>query len=105
MKKDAKRVSHGICAMAGGYSVEDLEKVKENIKVGDILNYPLMQKDSRSVGVLVYRWGKVRVTGKYPHLVTVTGASRKLPILSITYSEILTDPQITDAELSAGARV
>ena len=99
MKKGTKTVSHGISTITGGYSDEDLEKVKERIKVGDILNYPLMQRDGRSAGVLIYRWSK------YPHLVTVVGVRRKFPVLGITYSEILADPRITDAELPAVAKV
>ena len=105
LKKGTKTVSHGISTITGGYSDEDLEKVKERIKVGDILNYPLMQRDGRSAGVLIYRWSKVRVTAKYPHLVTVVGVRRKFPVLGITYSEILADPRITDAELPAVAKV
>ena len=87
------KLNHGITRTFKSLKVKDVEELRDRICVGDILRYPRIVKDSN--GDLVERWEKVIVTGKYPHLVTVTGPGPKYPIRTITYLDILTDARFT----------
>lgn len=76
-----------------GFKVDDIDDLRSRIRVGDKYRCPRFVKDSN--GNLVERWEKVRVTGKYPHLVTVSGPGPKYPIQTITYLDILTNARFT----------
>lgn len=83
------KLNHGITRPFKSLKVKDVEELRDRICVGDILRCPRMVKDSN--GDLIEKWGKVAVTEKYPHLVTVIGPGSKYPVRTITYLDILTD--------------
>ena len=90
-----KEIKHGIRKPIYGLTTDDIEALRDRIRVGDTLRYPRMMKDRRASGALAESWRDVKVTGKYPHLVTVKGEGPEYPSQTITYSEILTDPRFT----------
>ena len=73
---DEIKVNHGIIRSNNGIKASEVEGLRNRIRIGDRYRCPRMVKDAN--GDLVERWEKVRVTGKYPHLVTVNGQGRSI---------------------------
>ena len=75
------------------FTTEDVDKLRKEIGIGDILRYPMMFKDLRGKNMFVERFEPVQVIGVHPYLVeAVAGDGRHC---TITYVEMLLDPQIT----------
>ena len=75
------------------FTTDDVDKLRKEIKAGDILRYPMMFKALKGKNLFVARFEPAQVIGKYPHLVeAVAGDGRHC---TITYVEMLLDPQIT----------
>lgn len=66
-------VVHGIHNLHGCLAKQDIDRMRQSIRLGDIFYYPRLVKDRRSANVLVERWEKVHVIGIYSALVEVIG--------------------------------
>ena len=66
-----------------------LYRMRNAVRVGDILYMKREVKSADSKNVLEMRIEKVRVVEKYPHLVRVEGEGPELPIRTLTYNELL----------------
>ncbi len=72
--------------------VDTAAQLRDSLSIGDRLYYP---EASRDADIHPSRKRKIpcRVVGKYPHLVEVSvGTSDALPIRTISYAEMLSDP-------------
>lgn len=70
-----------------------LYRMRNAVRVGDILYMKREVKSADSKNVLEMRIEKVKVVEKYPNLVHVKGPGPELPIQTITYNDLL----VTDA--------
>ena len=89
-----KEIKHGIRKPIQGLTTDDIDALRDSIKIGDTLNYPRLVRDRNAAGALAERWRRVHVTDIYPHLVTVKGRGPEYPLQTITYIEMLTDSRI-----------
>lgn len=83
------------------------KQVMDLLHVGDKLMYPVYYRDNGDKGWPVTRKAYVpcRIRRIYPHLVEVTSASwRALPMRTITYKDMIADPQILSGLNGAGRR-
>ena len=87
------KIDHGIFKPLDSITVNDADKLQRKIHIGEKYRYPMMVKGPD--GETIERWEKVKVTGIYPHLVTVSGQGSEYPLKTITYFDILTDGRYT----------
>ncbi len=71
------------------YRVEDVERLRERVQVGDVL-WTEVQFNRLGERLIVPKKVRVKVMAKYPHLVRVTRPDgRELPMKTITYKDLL----------------
>lgn len=77
----------------------ELERLRGSIHMGDIVYYPQEIPNMKS-GMVKKIFKKSRVTGIYPHLISVrpVNGGRALPVWTITYAEMIIDGRILRRE-------
>ena len=91
--RDSK-IDHGLYKPIDSISVSEADELRRIIKIGDKYRIPIMIK-MPGVGDTIKRWEKAKVTGIYPHLITVSVPGLEYPIKTITYVDILSDARYT----------
>lgn len=89
--------------LRGGISKEEIEETRRSIRIGDTVGYRMLisvttERDVRYVDHRV----DATVVAKYPHLVEVVpvGDKRRLPIRTVTYTEIVMDQRKQEKKYS-----
>ena len=74
------------------FTAKDVDELREKIRPGDILRYPMRFWDAAAKSGFVEVFEPVQVIGRYPHLVeAVAGDGRHC---TVTYVEMLLEPKI-----------
>lgn len=79
-----------------GPTMDDVDKFRSKLRIGDTLRCPQIVADVRARGAFAEKWVNVRVVGIYPNLVQVRGSGSEFPIQTIKYSDILLDRRYTE---------
>lgn len=89
--------------LRGGISKEEIEETRRSIRIGDTVGYRMAfcVTTDKDIKYVEHRVDAV-VVAKYPHLVEVVpvGDKRKLPIRTVTYTEIAMDQRKQEKKYS-----
>lgn len=91
------KIDHGVYIRTGTKNmITDIERIRQQIRIGDIVSYPCETVDYRDPALFNKQWTDMRIIGIYPHFAIAERISRRRGAkrCTITYAEMLSDPRI-----------